>query len=103
LDKASRRVAKRSCKGRGGRDGRFIALQGIREVGGVLSVGEIVAHTAVTAVVSDAGQDLAEDEVIDTLDWIRPTLRDGLPIMEVESRDGVWQPVGKKKKKAATK
>lgn len=86
-----------------GRDGRFIALHGIREVGGVLSVGEIVASTAVTAVVSDEGQDLAEDEVIDTLDWIRPALRDGLPVMEVESRDGVWQPVGKKKKKAATK
>ena len=86
-----------------GDDGRFIELQGIREVGGVLTVGQIVATTAVTAVVSDAGQSLGESETIDTLDWIRPTLRKGLPVMVVERRNGMWQPKGKKKKKAATK
>eukprot|EP01022_Parablepharisma_sp_SALTPOND_P021874 TRINITY_DN4372_c2_g1_i1.p5 TRINITY_DN4372_c2_g1~~TRINITY_DN4372_c2_g1_i1.p5 ORF type:complete len:243 (+),score=96.41 TRINITY_DN4372_c2_g1_i1:1235-1963(+) len=86
-----------------GDDGRFIELEGIREVGGVLSVDEIITRTAVTSVVSGTGQELAGTERVDTLDWIRPTLRDGSPVMEVESRDGVWQPKGKKKKKGSAK
>ncbi|MCB2190598.1 MAG: hypothetical protein KQI62_03485 [Deltaproteobacteria bacterium] len=86
-----------------GDDGRFIELQGIREIGGVLTVDDIIAQTAVTSVVSDTGQELAGNERVDTLDWIRPTLREGSPVMEVESRDGVWQPKGKKKKKGSAK
>lgn len=82
-------------------DGRFIELAGIREVGGVLSVKEIVASTAVSAVVSDQGRELAGHERVDTLDWVRPTLRRGRPVLEVENRHGAWQPVGKKKKKGA--
>jgi hypothetical protein len=84
-------------------DGRFIDLPGIREVGGVLSVREIVFQTAVTAVVSEQGQELGPEEQVDTLDWIRPMLRRGKPVLVVVERDGVWQPEGKKKKKAAKK
>lgn len=81
-----------------GNDGRFIGLSGIRALEGVLRVGEIVARSPVTRVETIEGERLADDVAIDTLDWVRPSLRGGEPVLRVR-RDGErWIPEEKWKK-----
>lgn len=81
-----------------GQDGRFIALAGIRDVGGVLKVADLLGRTAIAAVVTVEGQELPGSESVDTEDWVRPSLKNGRPVMLVERRGGAWRPVEKKKK-----
>jgi hypothetical protein len=81
-----------------GNDGRFIDLPGIRDVARHLSVGEILASTAVDRVVDADGNELGSDVPIDTRDWIRPTLVDGRAVFSVVREDGAWVPLEKKSK-----
>jgi hypothetical protein len=79
----------------GGNDGRFVDLPGVREVGGVLTVGELLRRTAVTAVVDSDGKVLGGSERVDTLDWVRPSLVGGRPVFRVRrdpERPGAWVP-----------
>jgi len=81
-----------------GNDGRFLDLRGIRSVGGVLSVRDILTKTDIAGVEAADGMCLADDEMIDTQDWIRPVLRRGQPVLVVE-RNGTpyWHSVEKRK------
>jgi hypothetical protein len=69
-----------------GDDGRFIALRGIRELRGALTVREILARSGVVRVESDR-EALDADAIIETGDWIRPSLRGGAAVLRVR-RDG---------------
>jgi len=78
-------------------DGRFIGLEGIRDIRGIMSVGEILGATPIRAVMSGSGKMLGALEEIDTLGWVRPELREGFPVLRVVREKGKWVPEGKKK------
>lgn len=83
---------------RSGEDGRFIGLPGLRELEGVLSVGEILARSAVERVETLAGEALAKDARIDTRGWVRPSLRGGRPVLRVRREGDRWVPEEKWRK-----
>ena len=76
-----------------GEDGRFIALPGIRELRGALRVAEILARSGVAAVLAEDGVRVAPDAVVETRDWVRPTLRRGRAVLVVRPEDGRLVPV----------
>ena len=67
-----------------GEDGRFIELEGIRQVSGLLSVREIKERTGVTSVSKMASLEMAGDCIVDTQDWLRPRLVDHKAVLVVE-------------------
>ncbi|MFZ7111460.1 MAG: hypothetical protein ACOWYE_07240 [Desulfatiglandales bacterium] len=80
-------------------DGRYIELDGIRDVGGILTVGEILDRTAIERIASQEGSDLGPEEIVDTQNWIRPVLKNGLVTLEVIPVNGHWRAPHKKKPK----
>jgi hypothetical protein len=83
-----------------GNDGRFIDLAGIRDLKGVMSVGNILQQTAIHKVVSVSGEVLNDKEVIDTQDWIRPTLHNNEVVLFVIKNGNFWFQADGKNKKA---
>ena len=81
-----------------GRDGRFIALRGIRELRGELRAGEIVARSGVDRVESEAGEILSDDALVDTRDWVRPVPREGLRVLRVRREGDRWVPAERRTK-----
>jgi hypothetical protein len=81
-----------------GEDGRFIGLEGIRDLRGTLRVGEIVARSGVAAVTTEAGRDLPGDTEIETREWVRPSLRGGRPVLRVRSEGSRWVPAERRSK-----
>jgi tRNA(Ile2) C34 agmatinyltransferase TiaS len=81
-----------------GADGRFIALRGIRHLEGRLRVGEIQARSAVACVETEEGTVLTSTEVVDTLDWVRPALRGGRPVLRVRRDGRHWVPAERRSK-----
>jgi len=86
-----------------GNDGRFIGLQGIREIKGIASVGEILAQSLVCRVESVSGEILAEHESVDTQDWVRPSLRNDAPVLMVKQNGTFWEPAEKRKRQQKRK
>lgn len=84
-----------------GEDGRFIALPGIRELGGVLPVSAILARSPVERVVDEAGAALPGDASVHTGDWVRPSLRGGVPVLAVRRHEGGWVPAERRPEDAA--
>ncbi len=82
-----------------GNDGRFIGLPGIREIKGVLGAGEIVRGTPIEKVIAENGEVIGDAEMVDTLDWIRPVLRDGAIVLSVLKEVGVWRTIEKAKRR----
>jgi len=84
----------------GGNDGRFIGLKGIRDVGRVLTVGEILEKTGVDIVATADRAPLPPDTVIDTFNWLRSVNIGHEKVYIVEPLpDGRYKPVGKDKPK----
>jgi len=81
-----------------GQDGRFIGLSGIRALTGTLRVGEILDRSGVTSVESVDGGALPADARVDTQDWVRPSLRDGRPVLVVREAGSCWVPVERRSK-----
>jgi hypothetical protein len=81
-----------------GEDGRFIALRGIRSLEGRVRVGEIRARSAVDSVETEDGTALASTEVVDTGDWVRPTLHGGRPVLRVRRDGPCWVPAERRSK-----
>lgn len=82
-----------------GNDGRFIGLKGIREIGGIVSVGELLARTGIDEVATVSGRALTQEEMIDTGEWIRPSLRNCKNVLFVEPKErAVWSPIQEKKR-----
>jgi tRNA(Ile2) C34 agmatinyltransferase TiaS len=67
-----------------GNDGRFIGLHGIRDIKGTVTVRDLLQRTGVDMVSSVSGTTLADDAVIDSGDWIRPSLRNHQAVLFVQ-------------------
>lgn len=80
-------------------DGRYIALDGIRDVGGKQTVGVILEQTAIDRVTTLSGETLPPEAIVDTQNWVRPVLKDGLVTLEVIRVNGHWRAPHKKKPK----
>ena len=76
-----------------------IELDGIRDIGGILTVYEILERTAIERIASQEGSDLGPEEIVDTQNWIRPVLKDGLVTLEIIPVNGHWRAPHKKKPK----
>jgi hypothetical protein len=85
----------------GGNDGRLVDLRGIREITGMISVGNIKKQTDIISVQDTEGRVIPDDDIIDSLDWIKPSLINGQPVLRVKlvvdnTGKQVWQPAEKK-------
>jgi hypothetical protein len=83
-----------------GNDGRFIDLAGIRDLKGVMTVGNILQQTAIHKVVSVSGEVLSDKEVVDTQDWVRPTLHNNQVVLFLTKNGDFWFQADGKNKKA---
>jgi hypothetical protein len=81
-----------------GEDGRFIGLRGIRDLEGCLRVEEILARSGVERVATEEGTSLGPEEVVDTRDWVRPSLRGGRATLVVRREGGGWRPAERRAK-----
>ena len=81
-----------------GEDGRFIGLEGIRELAGTTRVAEIIGGSAVAVVETKDGDALDAEIRVDTRDWVRPSLRGGRPVLVVREEGGRWVPSERRSK-----
>ena len=85
-----------------GNNGRLVDVRGIREIKGVVSVAEIKQRTDIVSVQDTQGRVFGDDEMIDSLDWIRPSLVGGRAVLRVKpmqkDRREVWVPAEKRLK-----
>ena len=72
---------------RGGHDGRFIWLEGVRELTGTISAGDLVATTGIDSVESTDGHPLAEDAMVLVDPWPRPVLLHGKAVLLTETNE----------------
>jgi hypothetical protein len=89
----------------GGNDGRYVQLRGIRDIKGQVSVGDILKNTAITAVVDENGNSVDNKEIIDSHDWIKPSVINGKPVLRIRVANTgtsikIWETIEKKHKKA---
>jgi len=81
---------------RGGHDGRFIWLEGVRELTGTMTAGALIATTGIDSVESTDGHPLPEDAVVLVDPWPRPVLLHGKAVLlteknEDEHEHGRWR------------
>ena len=86
-----------------GNNGRFIELRGIRDVKGIISVNDLLKRTGIVFVQDPLGRNLSAKELVDSRDWIRPSLVGGEAVLLVkedpDSSDGrFWIPAVKRNK-----
>jgi hypothetical protein len=77
----------------GGNDGRLVELRGIKEISGHISVAELKSRTDIVTVRDSAGHELAGTELIESQDWIRPTLVGHQAILRVRPVENSQNPV----------
>jgi len=80
-------------------DGRYIALDGIRDVDGMRTVEEILELTAIDRIATLSGESLPPKAIVDTQNWVRPILKKGLVTLEVIPVNGHWRAPHEKKPK----
>jgi hypothetical protein len=69
---------------RGGHDGRFLWVEGVRELTGSWTVGALLATTGIDAVESTDGRPLADDAEVAVDPWPRPVLLNGRAVLLTE-------------------
>jgi hypothetical protein len=82
-----------------GNDGRFVQLPGIKELTGRVTVRKIMQESAIVAVTDESGAPVADTAVVDSKDWIRPSVVDGKPVLRVRRSAPIadaWEPVLRK-------
>jgi hypothetical protein len=83
-----------------GNDGRLVDLRGVREVRGTVSVAEIKHLTAIESVQDSEGRVVGDNELIHTLNWIRPSLAGGKAVLRVrrsqQAGRRIWLPAEKR-------
>lgn len=67
-----------------GNDGRVLWLEGLRELGGVWRVTDLLGALPNIAVQTTSGQAAGNEDRVDLGDWVRPILREGQMILLVE-------------------
>jgi hypothetical protein len=78
-----------------GSDGRFLWLPGLRELRGILPVGEICARGHIDRVCPLNGTDLSPETLVIVGEWVRPILRGGQAILYVEEQNNEWHILSK--------
>jgi hypothetical protein len=66
-----------------GNSGRYVDLPGIRSIEGVVTVAELLARTDIYSVQNEQSASLGAGALIDSRDWIRPSLVKGKPVLRV--------------------
>jgi hypothetical protein len=69
---------------RGGRDGRFIWVEGVRELTGTWTAGDLVATTGIDSVESIDGEPLPARAAVTVDPWPRPVLLNGRAVLLAE-------------------
>jgi|WetSurMetagenome_2_1015567.scaffolds.fasta_scaffold219503_2 hypothetical protein len=84
----------------GGNDGRYVQLRGIKEIQGLVTVGDLRTKTGIVRIVDEGWQPLGDGETIDSMGWVRPSLFGGEPVLRVRRELGsaVWLPVERRHK-----
>lgn len=84
----------------GGKDGLFIQLAGIREISGRVTAGQIRERTALDSIIDeDTGEELDRDDMIDSLDWVRPRMTEDKPVLVTRrspDEKKLWLPVDRR-------
>jgi hypothetical protein len=90
----------------GGNDGRYVRLRGINAIKGQITVGEILKTTAIVAVIDEKGKSVAITEIIESHDWIKPSVIEGKPVLRIRLSSSkparIWETVEQKHKKKDT-
>ena len=85
-----------------GNNGRLVDVRGVRDIKGMVSVAEIKQRTDIVSVQDAQGRVFGDEEMIDSLDWIRPSLVGGRAILRVKPMQKagmeVWVPAEKRLK-----
>lgn len=82
-----------------GNDGRFVDLPGIRQVAGVMTVGDILELTGITAIIDVVGEEpLPHTSRLDLGDWVRPRLMGGHPVLVAKRAREKWVNADSRKK-----
>jgi hypothetical protein len=90
----------------GGIDGRYVQLRGIKEIRGLITVAQVKEKTDTVGVIDEQGNALPDNETIDSLDWLRPSMVQGQPILRVRLANNtagsrIWEPVEQKHRQHA--
>ncbi len=73
--------------------GRAFVFPGSDRLAGQVSVGDVLAHTAIDRLVCLGGTPVAADKTLDTQDFVRPTFAGGSLVLHVRPGiDGVFVP-----------
>ncbi len=85
----------------GGNDGRFVDMPGLRQLSQKVIIRDF-DKIGVTIMPAPGQSEPGADEPCNTLNWARPDLIDGKPVLIVEwsDNDNAWIPVNRKKKKS---
>ncbi len=88
----------------GGNAGRYVLLPGIRDIDGMVTVGQLIKTTNIISVIDEKGQVIGDKEVIDSLGWIRPSLIGGQAVLRVRLAQDlpggkVWAPAERASRK----
>ena len=83
-----------------GNNGRLVEVKGIRDLKGILTVKEILERSDIDSVQDINGKELEENETINSLDWIRPSLINWKAVLKVvqrldENNRAEWVPAEK--------
>ncbi|MFC2177199.1 hypothetical protein ACFLRH_02150 [Actinomycetota bacterium] len=73
-----------------GHDGRYVGLDGIRDVAGEITVADLLDRTAITSVVDQDGTPLDGSAIINVGDWVRPRLVGGRPVLVAKRNGKGW-------------
>ena len=80
---------------RGGNDGRFLWLPGLRDLKGKYSIEEIIAKGHIERVCTLDDDELSTDHIVDVGEWVRPVLRNGKSTLYVEEQNHEWHLISK--------
>jgi hypothetical protein len=72
---------------RGGNDGRFLWLEGLRELSGTATAGRLMATTGIDSVETVDGHPLPADAEVTVDPWPRPVLLQGRAVLLTERRE----------------
>lgn len=77
----------------GGGDGRFVYLDGLPEITGQMTAGQMrLACPGLTKILNEAtGEPMDRDDLIETFDWVRPRLVEGSPLVLAARSPDNWK------------
>lgn len=71
-----------------GHDGRFVWVEGVRDLDGILTIGDLLRSTGIDELQSNAAIAYTETDKIDVSPWPRPVLLDDKAVLLIEKVEG---------------